>query len=53
MIGGLGICGRELCCASYLEDFQPVSINMAKEQNLSLNPTKIWHLRPPNVLPEI
>ncbi len=41
MIGGLGICGRELCCASYLDDFQPVSINMAKEQNLSLNPTKI------------
>ncbi|MBS5150921.1 MAG: stage 0 sporulation family protein [Butyricicoccus pullicaecorum] len=41
MIGGLGICGRELCCSSYLDDFQPVSINMAKEQNLSLNPTKI------------
>ena len=41
MIGGLGICGRELCCASYLEDFQPVSINMAKDQNLSLNPAKI------------
>lgn len=41
MIGGLGICGRELCCSSYLEDFQPVSINMAKDQNLSLNPTKI------------
>lgn len=41
MIGGLGICGRELCCASYLDDFQPVSINMAKEQNLSLNPAKI------------
>ena len=41
MIGGLGICGRELCCASYLGDFQPVSINMAKEQNLSLNPAKI------------
>lgn len=41
MIGGLGICGRELCCASYLRDFQPVSINMAKEQNLSLNPAKI------------
>lgn len=41
MIGGLGICGRELCCASYLDDFHPVSINMAKEQNLSLNPTKI------------
>ena len=41
MVGGLGICGRELCCASYLEDFQPVSINMAKDQNLSLNPAKI------------
>ena len=41
IVGGLGICGRELCCASYLEDFQPVSINMAKDQNLSLNPTKI------------
>lgn len=41
MIGGLGICGRELCCASYLDEFQPVSINMAKEQNLSLNPAKI------------
>ncbi len=41
MIGGLGICGRELCCASYLDDFQPVSINMAKDQNLSLNPAKI------------
>lgn len=41
MVGGLGICGRELCCSSYLEDFQPVSINMAKDQNLSLNPTKI------------
>ena len=41
MLGGLGICGRSLCCASYLSDFQPVSIKMAKEQNLSLNPTKI------------
>ncbi len=41
MLGGLGICGRELCCTSYLEEFQPVSINMAKEQNLSLNPSKI------------
>ncbi len=41
MIGGLGICGRSLCCNSYLADFQPVSIKMAKEQNLSLNPTKI------------
>ena len=41
MMGGLGICGRELCCKSYLSDFVPVSIKMAKEQNLSLNPTKI------------
>lgn len=41
MLGGLGICGRELCCKSYLSDFAPVSIKMAKEQNLSLNPTKI------------
>lgn len=41
MLGGLGICGRELCCKSYLTDFVPVSIKMAKEQNLSLNPTKI------------
>ena len=41
MIGGLGSCGRELCCSSYLEDFHPVSINMAKDQNLSLNPAKI------------
>lgn len=41
MIGGIGICGRELCCRSYLTDFVPVSIKMAKEQNLSLNPTKI------------
>ena len=41
MLGGIGICGRELCCRSYLTDFVPVSIKMAKEQNLSLNPTKI------------
>ena len=41
MIGGLGICGRPFCCASFLDDFQPVSIKMAKTQNLSLNPTKI------------
>ncbi len=40
-LGGLGICGRPLCCSSFLEDFQQVSIKMAKEQNLSLNPTKI------------
>ena len=39
--GGMGICGRELCCASYLTEFAPVSIKMAKEQSLSLNPTKI------------
>lgn len=41
MLGGLGSCGRELCCASFLGDFEPVSIRMAKDQNLSLNPTKI------------
>ena len=39
--GGIGICGRTLCCHSYLSEFAPVSIKMAKEQNLSLNPTKI------------
>ena len=41
IVGGIGICGRPLCCHSYLSDFVPVSIKMAKEQNLSLNPTKI------------
>ena len=41
MLGGLGICGRPFCCASFLREFQPVSIKMAKTQNLSLNPTKI------------
>ncbi len=41
MLGGLGACGRDICCGSFLGDFQPVSIKMAKEQNLSLNPTKI------------
>ena len=41
MMGGLGVCGRCLCCKSFLGDFQPVSIRMAKEQGLSLNPTKI------------
>ena len=41
MIGGFGICGRPFCCSSFLGDFQPVSIKMAKEQGLSLNPTKI------------
>ena len=41
MMGGMGCCGRPLCCASFLGDFVPVSIRMAKEQNLSLNPTKI------------
>ncbi len=39
--GGIGRCGRELCCAAFIEKFEPVSIRMAKEQNLSLNPTKI------------
>ena len=41
LLGGIGICGRELCCCTYLSNFAPVSIKMAKEQNLSLNPTKI------------
>ena len=41
MIGGLGPCGRQICCGAFLDEFQPVSIKMAKEQNLSLNPTKI------------
>lgn len=41
MMGGIGICGRELCCKTFLSDFAPVSIKMAKEQNLSLNPGKI------------
>ena len=41
MVGGLGICGRPFCCATFLDDFQPVSIKMAKTQSLSLNPSKI------------
>ena len=41
MLGGLGVCGQPFCCARFLPDFQPVSIKMAKEQGLSLNPTKI------------
>ncbi|MGN0171016.1 MAG: stage 0 sporulation family protein [Lachnospiraceae bacterium] len=41
ILGGIGICGRELCCKTYLPEFAPVSIKMAKEQSLSLNPTKI------------
>ena len=41
MLGGIGPCGRILCCSSWLGDFEPVSIKMAKDQNLSLNPTKI------------
>ena len=41
MLGGIGSCGQELCCHCFLGEFEPVSIKMAKEQNLSLNPTKI------------
>lgn len=41
LLGGIGICGRELCCSTYLSEFTTVSVKMAKEQNLSLNPTKI------------
>ena len=40
-IGGCGVCGRELCCCTFLSDFEPVTIKMAKEQNISLNPAKI------------
>ncbi len=41
MKGGIGPCGRELCCSTFMSDFHPVSIKMAKDQNISLNPTKI------------
>ena len=41
MVGGMGVCGRELCCSSFLNDFRPVSIKMAKTQNVSINPSKI------------
>jgi cell fate regulator YaaT (PSP1 superfamily) len=41
LLGGIGPCGRVLCCSSFLGDFEPVSIKMAKDQNLSLNPAKI------------
>ena len=41
LIGGIGVCGRTLCCSSWLKDFKPISIQMAKRQNLSLNPSKI------------
>jgi len=41
MIGGIGSCGRELCCATFLKGFDPVSVRMAKDQNLSLNPQKL------------
>ena len=54
MLGGMGICGRPFCCATFLGDFQPVSIKMAKEQGLSLNPVEDFrHLRAADVLPEI
>ena len=41
LLGGIGICGRTLCCSTWLEEFRPISIQMAKRQNLSLNPSKI------------
>lgn len=41
LVGGIGVCGRTLCCSSWLKDFRPISIQMAKRQNLSLNPSKI------------
>ena len=52
MLGGLGLCGQPFCCSRFLKNFQPVSIKMAKEQGLSLNPAKIsGACRPPDVLP--
>ena len=54
MIGGLGICGRPFCCSQFLDGFLPVSIKMAKTQNLSLNPAKIsGTVRPADVLFEV
>ena len=54
MLGGLGACGRPICCGTFLGDFQPVSIKMAKEQSLSLNPDQDFRpVRPADVLPEI
>ena len=50
ILGGIGICGRSLCCHTHQSEFLPVSIKMAKEQNLSLNPTKIRGMRTPDVL---
>ena len=41
LLGGIGVCGRTLCCSTWLKDFRPISIQMAKRQNLSLNPSKI------------
>ena len=54
MIGGLGSCGRPICCRTFLGDFQPVSIKMAKEQNLSAQPHQdLRPVRPAHVLPEV
>ena len=54
MLGGYGTCGRPLCCTTFLTSFEPVSIKMAKQQDLSLNPSKLSGLvRPPQVLPAL
>ena len=54
MLGGLGICGKPFCCATFLDEFRPCPIKMAKTQNLSLNPTKIsGTCGRPHVLPEV
>ena len=54
IVGGYGPCGRSLCCATFAGDQEPVSIRMAKDQNLPLNPTKITRvLRTPHVLPQV
>ena len=54
MLGGYGTCGRPLCCTTWLPSFKPISIKMAKQQNLSLNPSRLSGLlRPPEVLPAL
>lgn len=53
ILGGIGTCGEQLCCSTFLGDFMPVSIKMAKDQGLSLNPVKISGLCGSNVLFEI
>ena len=53
LLGGIGPCGRALCCATFMTEFDPVGIKMAKAQDLSLPPKNLGRLRPPHVLPEL